>query len=164
MIPHCLPRVPWGQPVSVIAAGRLPRPPGALCLLSGALGPMVPVAVGDLVHSSPISTNSPIPPRAIEKLGGATKGKANIVLNPAEPPLMMRVSPWGASTSAVASSRYLFWMGNADRSDPSVALTAAPRKKPKASPLPAALLPSPPSGWRWQTKLKSRSEKGLPPR
>ena len=40
---------------------------------------------------APISTNSPKRQRAaIEEVGGARRGKAIIVLNPAEPPLIMR--------------------------------------------------------------------------
>ena len=40
---------------------------------------------------APISTSSPKPPRkAIEVVGGARRGKAIIILNPAEPPLIMR--------------------------------------------------------------------------
>ncbi|SQC36541.1 acetaldehyde dehydrogenase [Klebsiella pneumoniae] len=57
----------------------------------------------------PILTNSPKPTsQAIEKVGGAGKGKAIIVLNPAEPPLMMRDTVYVlselASQEAIAAS------------------------------------------------------------
>ena len=47
--------------------------------------------VGRARAPAPTSTSSPRPrPRAIESVGGARRGKAVIILNPAEPPLIMR--------------------------------------------------------------------------
>ena len=50
---------------------------------------------------APISTSSPRPPsRGIEKVGGAAQGKAIIILNPAEPPMIMRDTVFTLSSGA----------------------------------------------------------------
>ena len=117
--PYCIPVVNGEEHLEALNVNMVTCGGQATIPMVAAVNRVAPVAYAEIVAS--ISSKSAGPgtranideftettSRAIEKLGGAKKGKAIIVLNPAEPPLIMRDTVYtlsqGGSQEAIAAS------------------------------------------------------------
>jgi len=117
--PYCIPVVNGDEHLNALNVNMVTCGGQATIPLVAAVNRVAPVTYAEIVAS--ISSKSAGPgtranideftettSRAIEILGGATKGKAIIVLNPAEPPLIMRDTVYtfsmGGDEEAIAAS------------------------------------------------------------
>jgi acetaldehyde dehydrogenase len=99
--PYCIPVVNGEQSLDLLNVNMVTCGGQATIPMVAAVSRVVPVQYGEIVASIASKSAGPgtranidefteTTSRAIEVIGGARKGKAIIVLNPAEPPLMMR--------------------------------------------------------------------------